>query len=184
MLESQFRPSQGSYVLEARCCICGHTQPPFQYTVQATWQTGLCSARHMQSMVIGAELHVMQSCAGAQNAQVPSKSCNLVSCSFRHQCGPGNNNVVKTAPALTTHLPAQFPAGLIDAGETAAQAALRELKEETGYSGAVLEVSPVCYSDPGMSNANMQFAVVAVDAGAPENRDVVPELEARPCPRV
>ena len=37
----------------------------------------------------------------------------------------------------------------------------------------------MCYSDPGMSNANMQFAVVRVDAGAPENRDVVPQLEAR-----
>ena len=92
--------------------------------------------------------------------------------------------MVKLRPALTTYLTAQFPAGLIDAGETAAQAALRELKEETGYSGAVAEVSPVCYSDPGMSNANMQFAVVRVDAGAPENRDVVPELEARLWPRV
>ena len=39
----------------------------------------------------------------------------------------------------------------------------------------------MCYSDPGMSNANMQFAVVRVDVGAPENRDVVPQLEARPC---
>ena len=73
----------------------------------------------------------------------------------------------------------QFPAGLIDAGESAAEAALRELKEETGYAGTVVEVSPVCYSDPGMSNANMQFAVVAVDASAPDNMAISPELEVR-----
>ena len=46
-----------------------------------------------------------------------------------------------------------------------------------GYVGTVTEVSPVCYSDPGMTNANMQFAVVEVDADAPENADVNPELE-------
>lgn len=47
----------------------------------------------------------------------------------------------------------------------------------TGYVGSVSEVSPVCYSDPGMTNANMQFAVVEVDADSPENVDVNPELE-------
>ncbi len=46
-----------------------------------------------------------------------------------------------------------------------------------GYTGTVTEVSPVCYSDPGMSNANMQFAVVDVDADAPENASINPELE-------
>ena len=46
-----------------------------------------------------------------------------------------------------------------------------------GYSGRVTEVSPICYSDPGMTNANMQFAVVDVDADAPENANVDPELE-------
>ncbi|KAK9904925.1 hypothetical protein WJX75_005725 [Coccomyxa subellipsoidea] len=71
----------------------------------------------------------------------------------------------------------ELPAGLIDQGESAAEAAVRELKEETGYMGTVTEVSPVCYSDPGMTNANMQFAVVDVDADAPENTDVNPELE-------
>jgi hypothetical protein len=50
-----------------------------------------------------------------------------------------------------------------------------------GYVGRVTEVSPICYSDPGMTNANMQFAVVDVDADAPENASVNPELEVCCC---
>jgi 8-oxo-dGTP pyrophosphatase MutT (NUDIX family) len=38
------------------------------------------------------------------------------------------------------------PAGLIDAGETAEEAAVRELKEETGYIGVVSESSPVMFN--------------------------------------
>ena len=38
------------------------------------------------------------------------------------------------------------PAGLIDAGETAEHAALRELKEETGYVGVVTQTSPVMFN--------------------------------------
>jgi ADP-ribose pyrophosphatase len=40
----------------------------------------------------------------------------------------------------------EFPAGLIDAGETPEQAAIRELKEETGYVAEVLETSPVMFN--------------------------------------
>ena len=40
----------------------------------------------------------------------------------------------------------EVPAGLIDAGETAEQAAVRELKEETGYVGVVSESSPVMFN--------------------------------------
>jgi len=40
----------------------------------------------------------------------------------------------------------EVPAGLIDAGETAEQAAVRELKEETGYVGTVSESSPVMFN--------------------------------------
>lgn len=50
----------------------------------------------------------------------------------------------------------EFPAGLIDAGETPEQAAVRELKEETGYEGKVCDVSPTLAQQPGMTNANMQ----------------------------
>jgi hypothetical protein len=46
-----------------------------------------------------------------------------------------------------------------------------------GYTGRVLDMSPICYSDPGMTNANMQFAVLDVDADAPENTSVNPDLE-------
>jgi len=50
----------------------------------------------------------------------------------------------------------EFPAGLIDEGETPEQAAVRELKEETGYEGKVRDVSPSLSNQPGMTNANMQ----------------------------
>ncbi|KAI0085391.1 NUDIX hydrolase domain-like protein [Irpex rosettiformis] len=53
--------------------------------------------------------------------------------------------------------------GLIDDGETAEQAAVRELEEETGYKAKkVIESSPMIVADPGMTNANMKLVVVDV----------------------
>jgi len=57
----------------------------------------------------------------------------------------------------------EFPAGLIDAGETPEEAAIRELKEETGYVGKVLDCSPTIVADPGLTNANMQMVTVEVE---------------------
>ncbi|EWC44862.1 hypothetical protein DRE_00921 [Drechslerella stenobrocha 248] len=56
----------------------------------------------------------------------------------------------------------EFPAGLIDQGESPETAAVRELKEETGYEGKVVSLSPTIVSDPGMTTANMQLVVVEV----------------------
>lgn len=71
----------------------------------------------------------------------------------------------------------ELPAGLVDAGESAAEAAVRELREETGYTGRAVDVTPICASDPGMSNANMRYVVLEVDGDAPENQDVRQQLE-------
>lgn len=56
----------------------------------------------------------------------------------------------------------EWPAGLVDADETVEQAAIRELKEETGYEGKVTSVSPIVAADPGMTSANMKLVMVEI----------------------
>mmetsp|Transcript_13517 Transcript_13517/g.16783 ORF Transcript_13517/g.16783 Transcript_13517/m.16783 type:complete len:237 (+) Transcript_13517:252-962(+) len=75
----------------------------------------------------------------------------------------------------TNALTLEFPAGLVDEGESASEASLRELKEETGYVGEVKSVSPVVFSDPGLTNANMKY--VTVECPEEMNRNPVPQQE-------
>lgn len=63
----------------------------------------------------------------------------------------------------------EFPAGLIDENESAAAAALRELKEETGYQGEVVAVTPVACLDPGLSNCTTAIVMVNINGDDPEN---------------
>ncbi|KAH8789206.1 NUDIX hydrolase domain-like protein [Hyaloscypha finlandica] len=55
---------------------------------------------------------------------------------------------------------AEFPAGLIGGSETPKFATEKELKEEAGYVGKVVSMSPVIVSNSGMSTGNMQLATV------------------------
>ncbi|KAH9889164.1 NUDIX hydrolase domain-like protein [Xylariomycetidae sp. FL2044] len=71
----------------------------------------------------------------------------------------------------------EVPAGLVDAGESAETAALRELREETGYVGEISETSPMMFNDPGFCNTNLRMVHVTIDMGRAENRAPQPELE-------
>jgi 8-oxo-dGTP pyrophosphatase MutT (NUDIX family) len=57
----------------------------------------------------------------------------------------------------------EFPAGLIDPGEDAGTAAVRELKEETGYEGKVTNVLPPGNSSPGMSGETVTLVTMEID---------------------
>uniref|UniRef100_A0A8C7DEG7 Nudix (nucleoside diphosphate linked moiety X)-type motif 5 n=1 Tax=Oncorhynchus kisutch TaxID=8019 RepID=A0A8C7DEG7_ONCKI len=71
----------------------------------------------------------------------------------------------------------EFPAGLIDEGECAEIAALRELKEETGYKGEVVGVTPVTCLDPGLSNCTTQIVMVNINGDDLENTNPTQQLE-------
>ncbi|XP_076010021.1 ADP-sugar pyrophosphatase [Genypterus blacodes] len=70
----------------------------------------------------------------------------------------------------------EFPAGLIDEGESAEAAALRELKEETGYKGEVVGVTPVTCLDPGLSNCTTQIVLVNINGDEMENVNPTQQL--------
>lgn len=66
--------------------------------------------------------------------------------------------------------------GLIDEGENAEAAALRELKEETGYKGEVVGVTPVTCLDPGLSNCTTQIVMVNINGDEVENINPTQQL--------
>jgi NTP pyrophosphohydrolases including oxidative damage repair enzymes len=64
----------------------------------------------------------------------------------------------------------EFPAGLVDSGETREQTAIRELSEETGYLGEVKNISPRLYSSPGILSEAVSIAHIEVDENLPKNK--------------
>ena len=71
----------------------------------------------------------------------------------------------------------EFPAGLIDEGESPEQAAVRELREETGYHGVILKTSPDMVVSPGIVSERCHFVFMDVDESAPENINPVHDQE-------
>lgn len=73
----------------------------------------------------------------------------------------------------------EFPAGLIDDGESVEAAGIRELKEETGYTAkkVVSCTKGKQGLSPGFSDESINFVMVEVDGDAPENKDPKQSLD-------
>jgi len=72
----------------------------------------------------------------------------------------------------------EFPAGLVDADEDAAEAAIRELKEETGFEATlkdVVHVGPMTGADPGLTSSTMKL--VTISLSLPPSHKSVPSPE-------
>lgn len=65
----------------------------------------------------------------------------------------------------------EFPAGLVDAGESPEKAAIRELYEETGYTASVKHVTPALCFDPGLGNTTVQLVTVEIDGNDEKNQN-------------
>jgi ADP-ribose pyrophosphatase len=76
-------------------------------------------------------------------------------------------------PAIDGYIIA-FPAGL---GANDPNHALVELKEETGYTGTIVDVSPVLKTGAAMVDDSARIVYVEVDEQLPANQNPVQELE-------
>lgn len=65
----------------------------------------------------------------------------------------------------------EFPAGLVGPDEALPHAALRELREETGYSGEISWIGPLSLTSPGMSREGVCIALIDVDETASLNQN-------------
>ena len=66
----------------------------------------------------------------------------------------------------------EVPAGLCDGEEDPKDCAIRELKEEAGYTAThedVESVSPLLYVDPWKSNETCRIVKIRIDMSRPEN---------------
>ncbi|MEA2012349.1 MAG: NUDIX hydrolase [Verrucomicrobiota bacterium] len=71
----------------------------------------------------------------------------------------------------------ELPAGLIEQNENIIDTAVREVYEETGYTGEIKKVFPMSYSSPGFSDESVCLATMEIDETLDINKNVSQNLE-------
>lgn len=66
----------------------------------------------------------------------------------------------------------EFPAGLIDPGETIENSAIRELLEETGFHGKVISTSPPVCTSAGITDEIAYFVDMKLTSQKQENQNL------------
>jgi ADP-ribose pyrophosphatase len=82
---------------------------------------------------------------------------------IRHPSHPPSTIIILQYRPPVNAVCVELPAGLVDEKESPSEASVRELHEETGYKGKLAFISPTIVSDPGLSTANMQLAMVEIN---------------------
>jgi len=85
------------------------------------------------------------------------------------KCEPSNRYILikQFRPAFNAAV-IGFPAGLCSDNDISSQA-LKELKEETGYTGKITAISPPLAFNPALSDETAYLVRVTVDESDPEN---------------
>merc|ERR1711879_31507 len=82
--------------------------------------------------------------------------------------GPDLVLVRQFRPPMDAHT-IELPAGLVDRGEKPSEAAIRELREETGYVGVIRSTSAAVCLAPSLASETISFVTVDVDLMNKEN---------------
>jgi 8-oxo-dGTP pyrophosphatase MutT (NUDIX family) len=123
------------------------------FKVKSVWREGAENRKGQFTIIDSADWVTILPIV--KNSQ--GKDCFLIVQQFRHGCA-----------CLTK----EFPAGMIDEGESALDAAIRELEEETGYrAGRMTEIGSINPNPAFMSNCTYTYLAEDLSPSGKQNFD-------------